>query len=91
MTVCFMTSELRDTPLFRFTIQREPENGLGKVSQVMVDKIVTVATLKIGTSIGSLSDKEMAELTRLWALWLGLLSGPKVLTAGGQMFQSIKG
>lgn len=39
----------------------------------MVDKIVTVATSKIGKSIGSLSDKEMAEVTRLLALWLGLV------------------
>ncbi len=72
ITVCLMTSNLRDTPLFRFTVPPKSSNGLHKPSQVMVDKIVTVARARIGETIGRLDDSEMAEVTRLLALWLGL-------------------
>ncbi len=72
ITVCLMTSDLRDTPLFRFTVPPKPTNGLQKASQVMVDKIVTLATTRIGAIIGRLDDSEMTEVTRLLALWLGL-------------------
>lgn len=71
-TVCLMTSDRRDTPLFRFTVPAKPSNGLQKPSQVMVDKIVTLAPTRIGESIGRLEDSEMAEVSRLLALWLGL-------------------
>lgn len=72
VTVCLMTSDLRNTPLFRLTIAPKPSNGLQKLSQVMVDKIVTLALARIGETIGRLDDSEMAEVTRLLALWLGL-------------------
>ena len=71
-TVCLMTSDLRDTPLFRFTVPSKPSNGLQKPSQVMLDKIVTLLSTRIGETIGRLDDGEMAEVTRLLALWLGL-------------------
>ena len=71
-TVCLMTSDLRDVPLFRFTVQSNSTNGLQKPSQVMVDKIVTLASSRIGGTIGKLDDSEMAGVTRLLALWLGL-------------------
>ena len=72
ITVCLMSSDLRDTPLFRFTVPPKPMNGLQKTSQVMVDKIVTLATTKMGAIIGRLDDSEMTEVSRLLALWLGL-------------------
>ncbi|EQD38564.1 transcriptional modulator of MazE/toxin, MazF [mine drainage metagenome] len=71
-TVCLMTSDLRDTPLFRFTVPPKASNGLQKPSQVMVDKLVTLAPTRIGETIGRLGDHEMGEVTRLLALWLGL-------------------
>ena len=37
VTVLPVTSELRDTPLFRITIEPNAENGLQKPSQVMVE------------------------------------------------------
>ncbi len=72
VTVCLMTSDLRDTPLFRFTVPAKASNGLQKPSQVMVDKIVTLAPTRIGATIGRLDDSEMTEVARLLALWLGL-------------------
>src|SRR5256885_6050691 len=38
VTILPITSELRDTPLFRITVTSTPENGLLKTSQVMEDK-----------------------------------------------------
>ena len=72
ITVCLMTSDLRDTPLFRLTVPPKPTNGLQKASQVMVDKIATLATARVGSTIGRLDDSEMTAVTRLLALWLGL-------------------
>ena len=41
VTVLPLTSEIRSTPLFRITVDPSTENGLQKVSQVMVDKPLT--------------------------------------------------
>ena len=40
--VCLFTSTLRDAPFHRLTLEPTPESGLQVVSQVMVDKIMTV-------------------------------------------------
>lgn len=67
-----VTSELRDTPLFRLRVEPDASNGLEKPSQVMVDKIQTVARDRIGEPIGRLADSTMTEVNRLMALFLGL-------------------
>lgn len=71
-TVCLITSEIRDVPLFRVTVQPSPDNGLRKTSQVMVDKIVTLPRERIGSSIGMLEPETLVQVTRLLALWLGM-------------------
>ena len=38
VTILPVTSDLRDTPLFRIAVEPTPENGLNKPSQVMADK-----------------------------------------------------
>lgn len=72
VTLLPLTSELRDTPLFRITIEPSPENGLRQRSQVMVDKIHTVPRAKIGPSLGRLSDDEQIAVNRSLMLFLGL-------------------
>lgn len=42
VTICLLTSDLIEAPLFRVRIEPGPANGLGRVSDVMVDKIVSV-------------------------------------------------
>ena len=71
MTVLPVTSELRDTPLFRITVHATPQNGLLKTSQVMVDKTHTVPRDKIGTVLGHLDDATMLSVDRALALFLG--------------------
>jgi len=41
VTILPVTSDLRDTPLFRVRISHDEGNGLSKLSEVMVDKVQT--------------------------------------------------
>ncbi len=72
VTLLPLTSELRDTLLFRITIEPSPENGLRQRSQIMVDKIHTVPRAKIGPGLGRLSDDEQIAVNRSLMLFLGL-------------------
>lgn len=67
-----VTGELRDTPLFRLRVEPDDSNGLEKPSQIMVDKIQTVARDRIREPIGQLEDSAITEVNRLMALFLGL-------------------
>lgn len=72
VTLLPLTSDLRDTPLFRITIEPSPANGLRQRSQVMVDKIHTVPRARVGPSLGRLSDDEQIAVNRSLMLFLGL-------------------
>jgi mRNA interferase MazF len=67
-----ITSEIRETPLFRFTIEPTKKNGFSKTSQVMIDKVQSVAREKLRTRFGKVLDSELLEIERLLALFLGL-------------------
>jgi mRNA interferase MazF len=71
MTVLPLTSELRDTPLFRISVEPDGENGLQKRSQVMVDKTSTVSREKIRDAFGHLDDATMLAVNRALAVFLG--------------------
>ena len=70
--VCQMTSTLEDAPDFRVTIQPSPTNGLHSVSQIMIDKPVTVRRERIGARLGSLERREVPRLNQALAFVLGL-------------------
>jgi len=72
VTVLLISSLLIDAPLFRIDLEPEPENGLNKLSQIQVDKIMTVKREKIGDVIGSVSDSAMVKVNRALAVWTGL-------------------
>jgi len=71
VTILPVTSELRDTPLFRITVHPSTENGLLKTSQVMVDKTHTVPRDKIGKILGRLDEATTLSINRALALFLG--------------------
>lgn len=73
VTYCPLTSELREAPRLRITIEPQPGNGLSKTSQVMIDKIQTVSKARVGTVIGRVTDKEMLAINGAVRLWLGLI------------------
>jgi len=72
LTVVPVTSTLVDAPLFRLAVEPSPRNGLRTLSQLMVDKLITVRRERVGAPIGSLEPEPMARLNRALALWLGL-------------------
>jgi mRNA interferase MazF len=72
VTVCLVTSHLTNAPLYRHTVEPSPDNGLSMVSQIQIDKIMTLPRQKMGAVIGSLTDKQMSEITKLVALWIGI-------------------
>jgi mRNA interferase MazF len=72
VTLCLVTSELRDAPIFRITVDPTPENGLRRVSQVQVDKVLTMARERIGDTIGRLDDATMLKLNRSLAVFVGI-------------------
>ena len=52
VTLCPITSDCVDAPLFRPTLPPGPRTGLREVSQVMVDKIVSVPRTAISEEVG---------------------------------------
>lgn len=74
VTVLPLTGALRETPLFRVTVEADAGNGLHKRSQVMVDKAVTVSREKAGAPFGRLDEATMLTVTRALVVFLGLAS-----------------
>jgi len=72
VTVLRLSSDLRDLPLFRITVEPKPANGLQKRSQVMVDKAATVPRTKIGRRIGRADSATMRAVDTALAGFLGL-------------------
>ena len=66
-----VTGELRDAPLFRIVVEPSDSNGLRKTSQVMVDKIQTVARSRVGKTIGRLEQETLVAVNRALAVFLG--------------------
>lgn len=73
ITVLPVTSDLRDTPLFRILVQPTTANGLQLVSQIMVDKAMTIAREKVGEKFGQLEPETLMEVDRCLALFLGIV------------------
>ena len=71
VTILPVTSDLRQTPLFRVEIDPTAQNGLQTRSQVMIDKAQTVPVEKIGKVFGHLDVAAMVAVTRALAVWLG--------------------
>lgn len=73
VTVCLVTSALRDAPIFRITVDPSPANGLQRVSQIQIDKIVTIARERVGGVIGRLDDTTLLKVSRSLAVFVGLV------------------
>jgi mRNA interferase MazF len=70
ITLCLITSELREAPLFRPDLKPKSENGLTKASQVMVDKLFSAKRRSIGKKIGVLDKESIGRIDRAIKLWL---------------------
>ncbi|MHC1712677.1 MAG: type II toxin-antitoxin system PemK/MazF family toxin [Solidesulfovibrio sp.] len=72
VTIVPITSEIREAPLFRLTLQPDADNGLRKLSQAMVDKMQTVPRSKLGEPFGRVDGETMVAVTRALAVFLGI-------------------
>jgi len=74
VTVCALTTDQTDAPLFRIPVDADDTTGIRQPSRLMVDKITTVPRSKLGERVGRLSDDDMTQLGRSIAVFLGLAS-----------------
>lgn len=70
--VCQMTSDIVQAPDFRVTIEPSEMNGLRTRSQIMADKPVTIRRERVGRTIGSLEEQDLARLNVALAFVIGL-------------------
>jgi mRNA interferase MazF len=71
ITLVPLTSTIIDAPLFRITLDPTRQNGLNRVSQIMVDKALTLPREKIGKRVGHLGNTVMIRVRRALSVWLG--------------------
>jgi mRNA interferase MazF len=72
VTVCLITTDSTDLPVFRVEVDPTPENGLRATSRPMVDKVTTVPRSRLGQCIGRLADDDRLRLNRSLLVFLGL-------------------
>jgi mRNA interferase MazF len=72
VTVCPITSDCVDAPLFRIPLPPGDRTGLRASSQIMIDKIVSVPRSSISDEIGRCSDDELDAAEEALLRWLGL-------------------
>ena len=73
VTILPVTSDLRNTPLFRVPVRHGESTGLHKASEVMVDKVQTVPREKIGAVFGHITEEDMLAVNRALAVFLGVV------------------
>lgn len=72
VTLCPITSDCVDAPLFRMTLPPGARTGLKGVSQVMIDKVVSVPRGSISAEIGECDADELEAVDRGLRRWLSL-------------------
>ena len=72
VTVCPVTSDVIDAPLFRVSLPPGARTGLQSASQVMVDKVVSVPRSSIDRRIGSCIETELHGVDDALRRWLAL-------------------
>ncbi len=73
LTILPITSDVRQTPLFRIAIEPTSDNGLRNSSEIMVDKAQTIASDKIGRLIGRADERTLSLVNQALAVFLGLV------------------
>lgn len=72
VTVLPVSSTLIAAPLLRVTVHPNAVNGLQKLSQVMVDKTITVKRDKVGPVFGRIDADALVAVERCLAVFLGI-------------------
>lgn len=72
VTVCPITTDCIDAPLFRVNVPPGERTGLKSASQVMVDKIVSVPRASIVREVGRCDEAASHAVADALRNWLGL-------------------
>ena len=72
LTLCPITSDCVDAPLFRVTLPPGERTGLATVSQVMVDKVVSVPRAAIVREVGRCDALHLELIDEALRRWLDL-------------------
>lgn len=72
VSICPITSDCVDAPLFRVTVPPGTRTGLHRISQVMVDKVASVPRERLGDEIGRCTEDEIEAVDRALRGWLSL-------------------
>jgi len=72
VTVLGLTSDLRDWPTFRLTVEPNQANGLRAPSQIMIDKAATLPRGRVGPSFGNLDPRTMQAVSKALVAFFGL-------------------
>jgi mRNA interferase MazF len=72
VTVCLITTDPADLPVFRIPVEPTADNGLRAASRLMADKVTTVQRSRLGQRIGCLADDDLLRLNRSLLVFLGL-------------------
>jgi len=72
ITICALTTDPANAPLFRPAIEPNEANGLRSPCRLMVDKLTTVPKSRLGKRIGRLNDEDVVRLNRAALVFLGL-------------------
>ena len=72
VTVCLITTDPADLPVFRIPVEPTADNGLRAASHLMADKVTTVQRSRLGLRIGQLADDVLLRLNRSLVVFLGL-------------------
>jgi mRNA interferase MazF len=72
VTICPITSDCVDAPLFRIPLPPGDRTGLQAASQVMIDKVVSVPRRAVAEEIGRCDEAEMEAAVEALRRWLEL-------------------
>jgi mRNA interferase MazF len=72
ITVCPITSDCVDAPLFRLSLPPGARTGLELPSQIMIDKVVSVPRAAIGRTVGRCDPNELEAVDDALRAWLEL-------------------
>jgi mRNA interferase MazF len=77
ITICSLTTDPTEAPLFRLPVAPSERNGLRAPCRAMVDKITTVPRTKLNTHIGRLDDADVSRINQAVMVFLGLAVSPR--------------
>jgi mRNA interferase MazF len=77
ITICAVTTDETEAPLFRLPVEPNERNGLRTACRLMADKITTVPKTKVGARVGRLDDEDILRLNQAVLVFLGLAVSPK--------------